>query len=423
MITALQAREIILENVRLLGAERVFLSEAPGRVLSEPFFARRDVPPLDNSAMDGFALNSGDTSGASEKSPAALRIGRTIGAGDRAGQPLGNRETVRIMTGAPVPKGADTVLPVEDAVVEGGFLLCGSVGKGNHIRLAGEDIRSGEEILPAGRVLRAADVGLVASQGISQIRVRMRAEVAILGTGDEVVSLGETPGEGQIYGSNSHALFSLVLECGGVPRHLGIARDDPRDVAEKVEEGLLSDVLVTSGGVSMGDFDYLKGVFRELGVNVLFQEVAQKPGKPMVFGVKDGKPVFGLPGNPVSATLGFELYVRPALLRMMGHERLFRPMVPAVLDEGIRKKPGRRNFLRGIVSRKEDGEFHVRTTGGQGSGILMSMSRANGIIILPEQSEGANAGDEVEVYLIDSEDALYGEGAKGHGHRETGDVK
>jgi molybdopterin molybdotransferase len=316
-------------------------------------------------------------------------------------------EAVRIMTGAPIPVGVDTVVPVENTYVEAENLhLVAPLKEGANIRRGGEDITDGDMILEEGRSLRPADIGLVASQGIAQLKVYRCPEVAIMATGDEVVSLGEVPHEAQIYSSNSHALSALVRECGAIPRQLGIARDDPDHLASMIEEGLQSDVLVTTGGVSMGDYDYLREVFEKVGVEVLFFKVAQKPGKPMTFGVRGGKPIFALPGNPVSATLSFELYVRPALRKMMGYRRLYRPTVRAVLEQDIRKKPGRRNFIRGILERKDDGILYAQTTGEQGSGILRSMSAATGIIILPEDAEGAAAGEKVEVYLLDSEEAL-----------------
>jgi molybdopterin molybdotransferase len=407
MIRVSEARKIILENVDLLGKEVVALDDCLFRVLAEPIFARRDVPPQDNSAMDGFALTSLATEGASDGTPVSLPVVRTIKAGDLAGSPILQSEAVRIMTGAPVPGGVDTVVRVEDTYVEAESLfLTKPVNMGANIRRSGEDIKALEEVFPAGRPLRPADLGLIASQGIAQLKVYRRPEVAILATGDEVVSLGEVPHEAQIYSSNSHALSALVRECGAVPRQLGIAHDDPDHLAAMIEEGLQSDVLVTTGGISMGDYDYLKDVFGKVGVEILFWKVAQKPGKPMTFGVRHGKPIFALPGNPVSATLSFELYVRPAMRKMMGHTRLFRPTVWAVLDQDIKKKPGRRNFIRGIVERKEDGVLYAHTTGEQGSGILRSMSDANGIIVLSEDAEGAKAGEKVEVYLIDSEEAL-----------------
>ncbi len=411
MIRVSEARRIILENVDLLGKEVVGLDEGLFRVLAESVFARRNVPPQDNSAMDGFALTSLAAEGASADAPVSLPVVRTIRAGDLAGPPIMETEAVRIMTGAPIPGGVDTVVQVEDTYVEAeNLFLTKPVKKGANIRRSGEDIKALEEILPAGRPLRPADLGLVASQGIAQIRVYRRPEVAILATGDEVVSLGEVPHEAQIFSSNSHTLSALVRECGAIPRQLGIALDEPDHLAAMIEEGLQSDVLVTTGGISMGDYDYLKDVFGKVGVEVLFWKVAQKPGKPMTFGVRRSKPVFALPGNPVSATLSFELYVRPALRKMMGHTRLFRPTVRAVLEQDIKKKPGRRNFIRGIVERKEDGVLYAQTTGEQGSGILRSMSAANGIIVLSEDAEGARAGERVEVYLIDSEEALCTDG-------------
>ena len=407
MIKVSEARKIILDSVDLLGTEVAGLDDCLFRVLAEPISARRDVPPTDNSAMDGFALTAAATDEASDSTPVSLPIVRTIRAGDLAGPPVGEGETVRIMTGAPIPIGVDTVVMVEDTYVEAESLfLTKPVKRGANIRLAGEDIQNSDEVLPAGRPLRPADLGLIASQGVSQLKVHRRPEVAILATGDEVVSLGEVPHEAQIYSSNSHALSALVTECGAIPRQLGIARDEPEHLAAMIEEGLQSDVLVTTGGISMGDYDYLKDAFGKAGVEILFWKVAQKPGKPMTFGMRRDKPVFALPGNPVSATLSFELYVRPALRKMMGHARLFRPTVWAVLKQDVRKKPGRRNFMRGIVRRDDDGILYARTTGVQGSGILRSMSQANGIIVLSEDADGAKAGEKVEVYLIDSEEAL-----------------
>jgi molybdopterin molybdotransferase len=407
MIPVSEARKIILENVRTLGTETSELDDCLFRVLAEPVTADRDVPPTDNSAMDGFALTAAATDNASDGTPVSLPIIRTIRAGDLAGPAIQESEAVRIMTGAPLPGGVDTVVPVEDTYVEAeNLFLIRRAAKGAHIRRAGEDIRNTEEVLPEGRPLRPADLGLIASQGISRLTVYRCPEVAVLATGDEVVSLGEIPHEAQIYSSNSHAVSALIKECGAIPRQLGIARDEPDHLAAMIEEGLASDVLVTTGGISMGDHDYLKDVFGRVGIQILFRKVAQKPGKPMTFGLRGKKQVFALPGNPVSATLSFELYVRPALRKMMGHSRLFRPAVWAILEEDIMKKPGRRNFIRGVVQHREDGIFYARTTGEQGSGILRSMSDANGIIVLPEETEVAKAGEKVEVYLLDSEDVL-----------------
>jgi len=406
MISVDDAMKLILESTVPMAGERVLVDDSMGRVLAGPVTAIRDVPPLDNSAMDGFALSAFDTESASENTPARLPIARTIPAGDPPGPVVSHGEAVRIMTGAPVPEGIDTVIPVELTKVEGDTLILAEpFPAGKNIRSAGEDIETGIDILSRGRQLIPADLGIIASQGIQEVDVYARPEVAILATGDEVIPLGQEPGVGQIYSSNSHALAAQVKECGAVPRQLGIAGDDPDHLAGMVEDGLGSDVLITSGGISMGDFDYLKEVFERLGVNIMFWKVAQKPGKPMTFGSRGGKLVFALPGNPVSTMLSFELYARPALLKMMGHLRLFRPIVRAVLEKEVIKKRGRRNYIRGIV-RHEGGTLYVRTTGEQGSGILRSMSAANGIIVLPEDSAGARAGESVDVYLLDSEGAL-----------------
>ncbi len=403
-----RATEIILSSSTRLDKESVPLGNSLGRVLTETIKASRDVPPLKNSAMDGFAITAAATGSASEKSPVFLPIVRTIPAGDLPGRKVDHDKAVRIMTGAPVPDGVDTVVPVEQTSVKDEILiLTEPMPPEKHIREAGEDIAGGSIILEPGRQLKPADIGLLASQGVEAVFAYRRPEVAILATGDEVVPLGQEPTEAQIYSSNSYSLAALVTECGALPRQLGIARDEPEHLAEMIREGLKSEVLVTTGGISMGDHDYLKEVFGRVDVKIHFWRVAQKPGKPMTFGEKDGTMVFALPGNPVSAMLSFELYVRPALRKMMGHSRLFRPTVQAVLEEDIRKKRGRRNFIRGVVH-KEDGTLYAKTTGEQGSGILRSMSEANSIIILPEDVSGADAGDMVEVYLLDSEEALSG---------------
>jgi molybdopterin molybdotransferase len=408
LIPVASARKIILNSVARLGEEEISLESSLGRVLAETIKATRDVPPLRNSAMDGFAITAAATEGASVKLPASLPIVRTIPAGDLPGRKVDHDKAVRIMTGAAVPDGVDTVVPVEQTSVKDEILiLTEPMPPGKNIREAGEDITSGGIILEPARQLRPADIGLLASQGVEEVSVYRKPEVAILATGDEVVPLGVEPEEAQIFSSNSYSLAALVTECGALPRQLDIARDEPEHLTEMIKNGLKSNVLITTGGISMGDYDYLKDVFGRMEVKIHFWRVAQKPGKPMTFGEKDGTLVFALPGNPVSAMISFELYVRPALRKMMGHARLFRPTVQAVLEEDIRKKRGRRNFIRGVV-RKDDGILYVKTTGEQGAGILRSMSEANGIIILPEDVVGADAGDMVDVYLLDSEEALSG---------------
>ncbi len=406
MIQVSEARRIILGNTHVGGVEVVPLTDCLGRVLAEAVHACRDVPPMDNSAMDGFALTAAQSAGASEAAPVFIPVSRTIRAGDEPGASVGSHEAVKIMTGAPIPDGVDSVVRVEDTSFEDNYLVLGKpLRAGDNIRAAGEDIAAGSDILEPGRCLNPADMGLVASQGIAQLTVYRRPTVAILATGDEVVNLGEIPRDAQIFSSNSYTLMGLVQECGAIPRMLGISPDDPAQMAGMIREGLTSDVVVTSGGVSMGDYDFLKDVLEEIGARVLFCRVAQKPGKPMTFGVMGWKPIFALPGNPVSAALSFELYARPAIRKMMGHTRLFRPTIQALMEQSIRKKKGRRNFIRGIVERRDE-IFYVRTTGKQGSGILRSMSSANGIIILPEDVDGAEAGQPVDVYLLNSDDAL-----------------
>lgn len=401
MISVEEALSIILSQVKVMGTERVDITSSLGRVIAEDIYARRDNPPWDNSAMDGYAARFEDIKGATKENPAVLRVIEDLPAGYVAKKTVGKGEAVRIMTGAPVPKGADTVVMVEDTEKEGERArIFRETPLGENIRKAGEDIKTGELVVPKGTLIRPAEVGIIATCGRAFVSVYQRPRVAVISTGDELVDVDEEVSEGKILSSNSYTLSSMAAECGADAFQLGIAKDTREALKEKLQQALHADVIITSGGVSEGDFDFVKDVLKELGSEMKFWKVAMKPGKPLAFGTIGGKPAFGLPGNPVSCMACFEQFVRPSLLKMMGHKRIYRPTVQATLKEDIKKKPGRKHFIRSFV-RLEEGRYTVTITGDQGSGILKSMVAANGLLIFPEEMSTLKAGDTVKVQLID----------------------
>jgi molybdopterin molybdotransferase len=401
MISVEEALSIILSQIREMGTERVDIASSLGRVIAEDVYSKRNNPPWDNSAMDGYAVRYEDIKGATRENPSALKVIEDLPAGYVAKSPVNRGEAIRIMTGAPIPKGADTVVMVEDTEKEGERVrVFRETPLGENIRRAGEDIKSGELVVPKGTPIRPAEVGIMATCGRAFVSVYQRPRVAVVSTGDELVDVDEDVTEGKIVTSNSYTLSSMAAECGANAFQLGIAKDTREALKEKLLQAINADVIVTSGGVSVGDFDFVKDVLRELGSEMKFWKVAMKPGKPLAFGTIGGKPAFGLPGNPVSCMVCFEQFVRPSLLKMMGHERIYRPVIQAVLKEDIKKKPGRKHFIRSSV-RFEDGRYTVTTTGDQGSGILKSMVAANGLLIFPEELSTLRAGDTVKVQIID----------------------
>lgn len=400
MIPVEEALARILEEIPVLGSERVELPAADGRVLSETVAAPRDIPPWDNSSMDGYALRSAETASASRQAPARLRIAGEVPAGRLAERPLGAGEAYRILTGAPLPNGADAVIPQEEVTVEAGQLLVPrSVARGENVRPRGEDVRQGEVVLEAGIVLRPPAIGLLAALGRALVEVHQRPTVAILATGDELVDIHEVPGPGKIINSNTYALAAQVREAGGVPLALGIARDSLEEIEARLGWGLRADVIVTSAGVSVGDRDFVKEALGKLGAELRFWQVSMRPGKPLTFGRLGGRPFFGLPGNPVSSMVTFELFVRPALLKMGGHRRLFRPRVRARAVEAIPNPGRRRGYLRVYLSMDAEG-VRVSLTGDQGSAILRSMVLAQGLAVVPPETT-IPPGGEVEVLLLD----------------------
>ncbi len=283
-----------------------------------------------------------------------------------------------------------------------GLLLILKVASpGENIRRSGEDVKKGDRVISKGDVIRPAEVGMLSSVGRSSVFVYQKPLVAILCTGDELVDMDENLDESKIISSNSYTLAAQVKDCGAVPVQLGIARDRKEEIREKLRQGIRADVLISSAGVSVGDYDFSKDALSDLGMEMAFWQVSMKPGKPLAFGTIQGKPVFGLPGNPVSSMISFEEFVRPSLLKMMGHRQVFRPVVEALLQEEIKKTTGRRHFIRAFISFKE-GSYFATTTGDQGSGILMSMLKANGLIMIPEDQEIARVGDKVRVQLLDA---------------------
>ena len=401
MIHVEEALKNILDAVSPLGLEKVNILDALGRVIGEDVYAGRAIPPKDNSAMDGYALRAGDTRGASEETPAILEVVEDIPAGSIPEKRIGPGQAARIMTGAPVPEGADAVVRMEDSRKEDGrvaILVGAKVGQ--DIRRAGEDVQLGEKVISRGEIIRPAEVGMLAALGRSFISVHQRPLIAVVATGDELMDLDETPSPWKIVSSNSYSLAALVLDCGAVPMQIGIAKDRRDDLIAKFRAAMRADLIVSSGGVSVGDYDLVKEVMKKEGNRMQFWRVAMKPGRPLAFGAMGEVPIVGLPGNPVSSMVSFEQFIRPAILKMMGHANLFRRTVRARLGEDINKKSGIRHFIRARICREEDG-YAVVTTCDQGSGILKSMVRANGLIILSEEVTKVRAGGMVTVQLLD----------------------
>ncbi|MBU0574955.1 MAG: molybdopterin molybdotransferase MoeA [Proteobacteria bacterium] len=402
MISVEEALKRILDSISPLGLEKVNILDALGRVIGEDIHAGRDIPPKDNSAMDGYALRAEDTRGTAAERPVRFEVVEEIPAGTVPQKRIGPGQAARIMTGAPIPEGADAVVRMEDTRKEGTIVAVFVEAKeGQDIRRAGEDVQQGEKVISRGEIIRPAEVGMLASLGRSFILVYQRPLVAVVATGDELVDIDETPSPWKIISSNSYSLAALVLECGAIPLQIGIARDRREDLVAKFRDAMRADLIVSSGGVSVGDYDLVKEIMKEVGNRMQFWQIAMRPGRPLAFGALGDVPIVGLPGNPVSSMVSFEQFIRPAILKMMGHKNLFRRTVLARIVEGIEKKKGVRHFIRARI--RWDGEnYTVVTTGDQGSGILKSMVRANGLIILPEGAATVGAGEKVMVQLLDN---------------------
>jgi molybdopterin molybdotransferase len=395
-VSVAEARALILDSVTPLGTETVGLAEASERVLAEEIRAGVLIPPADNSAMDGYALRAADT----ESAPVVLRVGEDLPAGKRSERKLVPGEAARIMTGAALPEGADSVVMIEDTETEGERVrVHRPVSPGQHVRRAGEDVRPGLLIAEPGALLHAPLVGMLAALGRSVVAVRARARVAVLATGDELVEPDRLRDDGRIASSNSYALCAALREIGAQPVYLGIAPDEPAEIEARFRSALTCDAVISSGGVSVGDRDWIKQVLVRLGGKLRLWRIAMRPGAPLAFVRVGERPVFGLPGNPVSTFVTFEQFVRPSLLRMMGHTRVFRPVEAARLAADYAKPAGRAHFVRVALERR-DGELWARASGEQGSNILLSLVRADGLAYIPPEATRVARGERVPVQLL-----------------------
>lgn len=401
MIPLGDAQRLVLDACPPLPAARVATSDALGLVVTDAVVAAEDVPPFANSAVDGYAVRMTSVA----RVPVDLPVGATIAAGEAPDRPLRDGEAMRIMTGAPLPEGAEAVVMVEDTerLDDGASVRITSPATvGAAMRAAGSDVHKGDEVVPAGTALRPAHLGVLASIGVAEVLAVARARVGVLSTGDELVEAGRPLGPGQIRESNKAMLLAMVERAGAVPVDLGIARDDEDALVAALEQAAdTCDAVVTSGGVSMGDFDVVKLVLDRVGA-MHWLQIAIKPAKPFAYGLLGERiPLFGLPGNPVSSLVSFELLARPALRQMMGHTEIDRRHVLAVADESFGRRPdGKEHFVRVRTHFAPDGRLHVASTGAQGSHQLAATAAADGLARLPD-GNGVDAGDEVDVLLID----------------------
>ncbi len=403
MLTPAEALALILARVSPLSAERRRLEEVLGLAVAVALNAPAQVPPFTNSAMDGYAVRARDLIPASPALPVRLQVIGDLAAGGVSREAVGIGEALRIMTGAPLPDGADTVVPVEDTRRGGDWVeIRKAFPTGIHIRLAGEDLQVGQRLVQAGQGLRPGDLGVLAAAGYARVPVHPRVQVAVLSTGDELVDVSEEPGPGRIRDANIHTVCAQVAACGAIPVPFPRIPDERDTLRRILGQALAADVVLTTGGISVGDFDLMKDMLEELGAERIFWKVAQKPGGPLGFWLLGDKPIFGLPGNPVAAMLMVEEFVRPALRRMMGFTKLHRPVAEAELEDGWtgRVVDGRTTFLR-VVARREAGRLVARLTGPQGSAILSSMLSANALAVIPAGVHGVAAGGLVQLRLTE----------------------
>jgi molybdenum cofactor synthesis domain-containing protein len=398
-----EARARVREGCHRLERREVGLDDALGCVTAERIVAGEDVPPFANTAMDGYAVRAADITDATPDHPARLKVTGLLPAGAEPSQSVGPGEALQIMTGAPFPPGADTVAIVEVTTTDGrDVLVRAPAGAGDHIRPAGEDIAAGQEVFPAGTALSPGHLGVLASIGLEKVAVYPRPVVGVLSTGDELVDGAGRLRPGQIRDSNRHTLLALVRQAGFDPVDLGTARDDEAEIRGAIQRGIAGcDAMLTSGGVSMGEFDYVKNVLDELGA-MEWMQVAIRPAKPLAFGLVGGRPVFGLPGNPVSSMVSFELFARPGLRLMAGYppDMLDRAVLRAVTDEPLTRRPdGKLHLARVVATPGDDGRYHVRSSGGQASNMLRAMALANALALVPD-GNGVGAGEDVELLLL-----------------------
>ena len=408
-LTVAEALQQVLQGVNVLPAENVLLLDALDRVLAQPVTAGDSLPPFANSSMDGYAVRAADVAGATRDEPAVLRVAGDVPAGVAPTLQLEPGEAARIMTGAPLPPGADSVIPVEDTnepwrdaerplpeLIE----LYRSVEAGDYVRQPGEDVQAGSRVLPAGHVIRPQEIGLLASLGVEEVAVVRRPRVAVLATGDELIPIDQPLQPGKIRNSNRYTQTAQVLSAGGVPLPLGIAGDREQDVREKLQAGVEAgvDLFVSSAGVSVGAYDVVKLVLEREG-NVRFWRVRMRPGKPLAYGTYEGVPYLGLPGNPVSAMVSFERFVRPAIRKMAGHDELEQPRVEVVMQDEI-QSDGRETYARARVALGKDRVYTARLSGDQGSHVMTALVEANALVIVPEGVRRVAPGERLEAMLL-----------------------
>jgi len=405
MLTVAEASERILAEIRPLATESVALRQALGRVCAEDIPATVTMPPWSNSSMDGYAVRSADITPVMSGEPVKLRVVATIAAGEFASRPIKRGEAMRIMTGAPVPEGADSVIRKEDTDEGGGKVeIRDARDVWKNIRPAGEDFQRGDVLAKRGNPIKPALIGVLASSGVSEVKTFKRPRVAIISSGNELVDIDEfdevTAGR-RIISTNTYTLDALTRVAGGIPLDLGIAADTKASLKRKLDSASDSDLILTSAGVSVGDLDHTRDVFASLGGKQKFWKVRMRPGAPLAFGMLNGVPWLGLSGNPVSAMVSFELFVRPALRKMQGNAALFRRTVTVTLEEEVKIGAKLTHFLRAVVTRKEDGTLVARLTGHQSSAALTSMARANALLIVPETSPTVAKGSELKAMMLD----------------------
>ena len=402
MISYDEAFKIVMDHVTVNGLETTDLMKAAGRILREDVRADMDNPPFTNSAMDGYAVRAQDTAGASPERPVTLKVVGEAPAGAGIGLTIHPGEAAAIMTGGPLPEGADSIVIVEETKRSGAdsVAIFKPSKKDNHVRFKGEDIRSGEIVVSSGTLITPPIAALLATFGKSRITVSAKPRIAILSTGNELVEPSVSPAPGQIRNSNAYYLFSCIERNGGSPVYCGIARDDKSDTEKKISAAFKNaDILITTGGVSVGEYDFVKEILEKIGVTLHFTRVAIKPGRPLTFGTKDHRLFFGLPGNPVSTMVTFNLFVMPAITKMCGRYSFERVSLPCILEEDVRLAPGRRNFIRFMV-RKEGDRLMAKSTGRQDSGRLRSIAFADGIASFPQEMKTAKKGSIIHVELI-----------------------
>jgi molybdopterin molybdotransferase len=401
LVSVDEAREKVLSQIQPLPPIELPLTDAYGGVTVEAIVATTDLPEFPSSAMDGFAVRASDVAGATPAAPKELKVtGRAL-IGHRPDATVGMGESVRIATGAPIPAGADAIVPVEDTESPDDDLvrIFAPRAEGAHIRPRGEDVKEGDILVPAGKRLGAPELGLLANAGVPHPLVHPRPRVIVLSTGDELIPPTDNPGYGQIRDSNAYLLYGALREVGAIPILAGIVQDDPESLRETVfSHEIQADAFVSSGGVSVGERDVVKAAFFKHG-NIEFYKVAMQPGMPQGFGLLEGRPFFGLPGNPVSVFVSFEVFVRPAILKMMGRTNLTRPEITATLSEEARGPRGKTQFARVEVARGDDG-WVATPTGGRGSNLMSTVARANGLAVIPAGSDVAPAGSRVKVMLF-----------------------